>query len=450
MVAHFLVSLAIWNLAVLAPNAVGSNQDGRSDPRAPVTLSAVDTKWTDPADVVFLEHTGPYWTTGRLFRQVREHMVRHKQTGSMYARYPSDPGRVPASGTQVEIGFVADAKHEAGRPFKTARREGEFVAYTVVEGRAVSPRTDYPPILEWIETHGHKALGPIVEIYEPIEPGRNRLGRRTEIRVVLQPPDEPRTTPREHTTRKSAQPAPTRPTPEAQPGKVDTSQPTPQSHPPPDTRIAVAVAPDARTPQTEEKQTADIVAEEEAVQTAEQDSDAAQPVDQFTQDRKPRCEPGHPLGELVAAEQFDCVALELMPDNSSIPMEHQVWFGQVIFRVSAVAKGIRYVEPGGAVTVSALAEAIIRRYRNVSVAFAVDPLDQVAVSSHADRNTLAGEKRAIMRSLDTLMGRISVAGIDAADATRELVRALQEVQNLLRRIGIERSEQLGPFKQNQP
>lgn len=450
MSARFLVWLVISTLATIGPPALGSEQDADANGGTRAIIPAIATKSTEPENVVFLEHTGAYWTAGRLFRQVREHMVRHSQPGPMYARYSSDPGRAPLAGLRIEIGFAADANHQPGPPFKTAQREAEFVACAVVEGRAASPRTDYPPIFEWIKTHGHEALGPIVEVYDPAGPGQDRNRRCTEIRVLLRPPETSQIAAPDAEVPQPIEPEPPVQRSQTPAAPVHDPHAKPGEPPAPETETAGRTTADAQTQEIEETERADQAATAEPVQGITRVSPTPPPADQTTQPRKADCEQQRSISELVAAEQFGCIALQLMPDDRSIPVEHQVWFGQVVFRVRAVAKGIRYMGPVAGVTASALADAITRRYREVSVDFTLDPLDQVAVITHPQGNALANDKRAIMRSLDTLMGRISLASIDADGATRDLVRILQNVQKLVERIDIERSEQKETLRQNQP
>ena len=66
MAARFVVWLAALSMAQLPSGneAVGSRESDAPEP--PLPASAIQTKWTDPAIEIFLEHNGPYWSTGPL------------------------------------------------------------------------------------------------------------------------------------------------------------------------------------------------------------------------------------------------------------------------------------------------------------------------------------------------------------------------------------------------
>ncbi len=450
MAVRFWVLFLVSTSATFGPPVLESEQDADTNGGTRVTTPAIATKWTEPENVVYLEHTGAYWTAGRLFRQVREHMDHHSQPGPMYTRYSSDPSRAPLAGLRIEIGFAADAKHQPSPPFKIARRAAEFVACTVIEGRAASPRTDYPPLFEWIDAREYEPLGPIIEVYNPPAVGQITNQRQTEICVVLRPPETSQIASPDAEVPHPIEPEPPGQRSQLLAAPVHDLHAKPGKPPAPETETAGRTTVEAQTQEIEKTERADQTATAEGVQGNGRETTSPPPVDKRTQPRKSDCEQPRSISELVAVEQFECIALQLMPDDRSIPVEHQVWFGQVVFRVRAVAKGIMYTGPSGGARASALADAITRRYREVSADFTLDPLDQVTVITHPQGNALANDKRAIMRSLDTLMARISLASVDAAGATQELVRILEDVQKLLKRIDIERSERNETLKENKP
>jgi hypothetical protein len=344
-------------------------------------------------------------------------MVKHDQPGPMYARYASDPSRTAPAQTRVEIGFVAAGGHTPEPPFRAAQRDAEFVAYTAVVDRVASPRTDYRPILEWVQANGHAPLGPIVEVYDPPGFDATRTGQRTEIRVVLKPPSDA---------------APIARSGEPKPGP-DRLEATMTS----DRRQSETGQTGFREPRTESTvQPADATAgspgSNDPPSSTSGEMDAVAPAS--------NCDPTREVAGFIEAEQFDCVALALMPDDRVIPVEHQVWFGQVIFRVRAVAKGIQQRAQGRETTALALANAVDERYREVSATFAVNPLDHVAAAGGSPASdNVSAQKRRIMRSLDALMAKIALAITDGPTATSELVRILQSTSNTLTRINIEQN-----------
>ena len=77
------------------------------EPVSEVAAPQIVLKQPEPALVVFLEHTGPYWTVGPLFRQVREVMIAHNETGPLLARYANNPTTVAPESLRSRVGFVA-------------------------------------------------------------------------------------------------------------------------------------------------------------------------------------------------------------------------------------------------------------------------------------------------------------------------------------------------------
>ena len=141
-------------------------------------------------------------------------------------------------------------------------------------------------------------------------------------------------------------------------------------------------------------------------------------------------EPLHPIKDLVDSSRFDRVAEQLVPTDRPMPAGMQVWFGQVVFRINAVAKGIEQTYPGGSPQATALSEAIVRRYRQASASSKVDPLAQAVVRVDTHSDPLSVQKRLIVRDLDNLLGQVSLKTVDAHSALNRLSDVLQRVQDL--------------------
>lgn len=138
-----------------------------------------------------------------------------------------------------------------------------------------------------------------------------------------------------------------------------------------------------------------------------------------------------PVRELLATERFDRVAEQLMPDGLAIPSAVQLWLGQLVFRIGAIAKGIEQVYPGEERIAVAMADAITRRYKKVSVGFELDPLDQVVVRVDILKDSFAAQRRAIMHDVDKLLGRIAFRSISADAAVNDLADIIQRVQDFV-------------------
>jgi len=342
-----------------------------------------------PATVIYVEHTGPYWTVRGKLREVVDYMRRHDLTGQAYVRYAGDPTGAQAARTASEVGFITTADHDPEPPFKKAERPGEWLASMSVEcSGSIAPHY-YRMLRDWIESNGYRPLGPVMERYS--EDFGSRDDGRSGYTVVLQMPIEP-------------PPKPKEPAPADAP--VDASKPAP----------TVAQAPDA------------VPTQPATVST----TGPAVPEPQPTSPPRFVDDGSNMMAELLDAGHVDAIVLRLMPDGAPIPAEMDLWLGQVVFRVSAVAKGIERTYPGEGGNVSALAAAIKEGYRRASADRAGSALDQVVVRVDPHETKGAQERRAIVQNLDRLLARIASRSVDAHGAATALAAALEDVAAVLK------------------
>jgi len=140
-------------------------------------------------------------------------------------------------------------------------------------------------------------------------------------------------------------------------------------------------------------------------------------------------EPLYPIKDLLIASRFDHIAEQLVSTDRPMPPGIQVWFGQVVFRISAVAKGIEQTYPGGSPQATALSEALVKRYRQASASSKVDPLAQAVVRVDARSDPQSAKKRQIVRDLDNLMGQVALKTVDPTMALNRLSELLQQIQD---------------------
>jgi effector-binding domain-containing protein len=380
----------IKNTVVAASTFLAISLAARAEEPAPSTASPeIVLKQPDPALVVFLDHTGPYWTVGPLFRQVREVMLAHNEAGPLFARYATDPTTVAPESLRIRVGFVAKGEWAPEPPFKSAEYESEQVAAMVVEGSYGTTTRYYSVMREWLSAHGFEPVGPVIELYPPVARGASPGTQRTEIQMpvrrarVPEPPAAPVVA--------SAENEPQRffdswEAPGDEPGTQDT--PTVDEGP-----TAPGVEPGAVS----------ALAVREPIRS---------------------------VRELIAMSRYDRIAEQLIPVDRPTPAALQVWLGQVVFRVSAVAKGIEQTFPGGAPQVTALSEAIVRRYRQASESSTVNPLESAVV--HVDMRSYprSAQRRSIVRDLDNLLGQVAIKTVDADSALGRLEDILQRIQDL--------------------
>jgi effector-binding domain-containing protein len=360
------------------------------EPPPAATAPEIVLKQPDPAVVVFLEQTGPYWTVGPLFRQARELMLAHNEAGPLFARYATDPTTVAPEALRTRVGFVAKGEWAPEPPFRSAEYESEQVAAMVVEGSYGTTTRYYPVMREWLSAHGFEPVGPVIELYPPVARGTWGGTQRTEIQMPVRRPRVPE--------------------PPAAP-VVASAENEPQRFF--DSWEAPGDAPETQdTPTADERPTGPI-REPGAV------SALAAP------------EPIQPVRELIAVSRFDRIAEQLIPVDRPTPAALQVWLGQVVFRVSAVAKGIEQTFPGGAPQVTALSEAIVRRYRQASESSNVNPLESAVVHVDMRSDPHSAQRRSIVRDLDNLLGQVAIKTVDADSALGRLEDILQRIQDLM-------------------
>lgn len=346
-------------------------------------------KQPDPAVVVFLEHTGPYWTVGPLFRQVREVMLAHNEAGPLFARYATDPTSVAPESLRTRVGFVAKGEWAPEPPFRSAEYESEQVAAMVVEGSYGTTTRYYSVMRGWLSAHGFEPVGPVIELYPLVARGASPGTQRTEIQMPVRRARVPE--------------------PPAAP-VVASAENEPQ-------RFFDSWEASGDEPGTQDAPTAD---EGPTAPVREPGAVSALAVR----------EPIRPVRELIATSRFDRIAEQLIPVDRPTPAALQVWLGQVVFRVSAVAKGIEQTFPGGAPQVTALSEAIVRRYRQASESSTVNPLESAVVHVDMRSDPRSAQRRSIVRDLDNLLGQVAIKTVDADSALGRLEDILQRIQDL--------------------
>lgn len=358
-------------LAALGAMPIVACADDAPPPAAP---HEIVLKNIDPARVVYLEHTGPYWTVGPLFKQVREAMTEHNEIGPMFARYLADPTLVPAESLRTEVGFVAQGNWTPEPPLKTAQREGEQVVSIIVEGSYGTTTRAYALLHDWISRQGFEAVGPLIEWYPSPPRGASPGAHRTEIQIPVR--------------RDSV-------------AAVATSEPK-----------FAAVFPR----KTDDTSVTSGVGVDDSTATVS-------------------TEPLYPIKDLIDSSRFDRVAEQLIPADRPMSAGMQIWFGQVVFRINAVAKGIEQTYPGGSPQATALSEAIVQRYRQAPASSKVDPLAQAVVRVDTHSDPQSAQKRSIVRDLDNLLGQVALRTVEPQSALDRLCDLLQRTQDLTNTMG---------------
>ncbi len=389
MIAVITLFLAVC-LPASGPDAPRPGMNPPASPSARSAAPEITLKSTPQVQIVYQEHLGPYWTVGPMLGRLREYMLEHGQQGPMFIHYLDNPAAVPPQKLRSEIGFCVTSDHQPEPPYQSAIRGSQMVATMQVQGVITTPPRYDATLRRWSVARGHTPLGSITEIL-PWTDSARRAGEPIEVQMAIRP-----MTSRHVSARKQSSPELPRP------GPSGSSEPSGQ-------RAATAGRESAPQREGYPEQTAP----------------------QMPPSRKRHLEPGESVKELVLEEQFERVAELLMPLDRHFPQAFQLWFGQVVFRIGAVARGIAQVYPGEGSTVTALSDAIRRRYDLFSADFALDPRDQpvLRVDPHSDRHAV--RKRGIMRELDAMLGGIALTRLSAEGAEDRLTDIVQRVYEMV-------------------
>ena len=363
-----------------------------AEPAAP----QIEVKQTDPVRVVRVVHIGPYWTAGPKLSALRKYMLEHGLRGPMYIRHSENPASAPAKLLRTEIGFFVNGSHTPQPPYETAERPGGLVACRYVDGPCLTISPQYAAMKEWATAHGYLAVGPITEIYSlPGEPDTN--GTRAELQMPVKLAD-PKTA----------------------------EDPDLTEH-----LLSDGSEHQAAT-ETPAEKSAELLPATIAVPPGEPEApeQAPEPALPKRQDQPP-ARPVLPVRELAYENRFDRIAEQLLPDVAALPPDLQVWLGQVVLRIEAIAKGIERTYPDEGSPIKTLAEALARRYEDVAGDFVRDPLDQAVVRVNEQSDPNAGKKRTIVRELDTIMGRIALQSIDVQSTYDQLLGIAERVQDMV-------------------
>ena len=404
---HIMLTITALMPAVQAESAA-------ENASAKMPAPKIAIKQTAPTEVAFVEHVGPYWSLGPVFARVGALMAARRESGSMFARYDTDPTRTPPSRLRTEVGFVIHGGPPVTYPFKRQRRPGETVAYTVAVGPYATVARHYARIFDWLDINGYEAIGPVTEVYpagqQPLTSNPQSVVIQVPIVVAALTPAQPVASlpPERETFEPAVVVNPTEITP-ARPSvsrSLDEARPTIPTVPPKlgdthDPKTAtVAHAVPQRAP---------------AAETEIQDQVVASTT----------------IPELVAAGRFDDVAVRLMPTADAIAPAQQVWFGQAVLRVAAVGRGVAKVYPNADGITVALCRAVEQRYLQIVDNFEHDPRATFLAPARAGAAPGLAARRNVTKDLDTLLGRISVRRASPAVVTRDLSLVLERIAKLL-------------------
>lgn len=361
--------------------------------------------------VALVEQGGPYWSLATKFDELANYMQAHDQPGPMFTRYVDKPTVAPKDGPRTEIGFVLTGQFSPGPPYRTEAWPARLVATTTTEGTFTSPSRYYAILNTWAEAHGYIAVGPMVEFY-PLVSDSDSAARAFDLQLPVQKVEATLSTKNSGGTDRTPARSPASPPPADVEGKSEASLAAPPDDDDPAAPAIPEQQPDKKSSETQSPHESPATSVNLPTPVAGRAVAA-------------------PIAVLFAEQEFDQVAFRLMPAERPVPGDKQVWLGQVVYRIKAIARGIHSDGAAQAERLGALAAAMERRYKTVSSEFTGDPLAGPVVSAGRVGDPDAERQRAIMRDLDALLGRIAVGGIQPDEVSKELTELIERVDELL-------------------
>jgi effector-binding domain-containing protein len=362
--------------------------------------------------VAALEHVGPYWALGSVFDEVREAMNARSEPGPLVVRYLNDPLTTPPRQLRSEVGFVLRGDDEPSEPFKAFDWPPELVVELSVPGPYRYSSRYYRHLRAWALQQNLTPTGPIVELLHFPSKAAPNQSMRIEIRMpVCESEPEPLPAPEEDEVLAAP--------PESSDKAQTLTKATPES----------PTAPGASdfAPLSNEMSGGDG-------ENAGAPDRRALPPASGADLHEPAAKISHSvaLRDLIDAGRFDDLAKQLLPDDPPLSDTNRAWLQQVVLRVSALARGVQKQHPVQDGWLVPLSRALIQRNdRAKSVVRGDASVERSAARVLPGSDAGAERRKAIIRRLDLLMGRVGIGSIEPDKVRDELVVILQEAQDLL-------------------
>jgi len=147
---------------------------------------------------------------------------------------------------------------------------------------------------------------------------------------------------------------------------------------------------------------------------------------QSDQDSAPR------LSELWTRKDYAAIADRLISDAPGPMTESQIWLGQVVYRVGAIAKGLRMMYPDASADLTIFADTLMDRLKIVAPNAMSEARKRTVVQVDATGGSLDSRRARALRGLDMLLGKTSSRSIDPEAAAIEVGRLLEQLEELAR------------------
>lgn len=136
-------------------------------------------------------------------------------------------------------------------------------------------------------------------------------------------------------------------------------------------------------------------------------------------------------GDLWEKKDYKGIAERLIPDKPAPSKETQIWLGQIVYRVGAVAKGVSMMYPDQAADTTVLTDALMDRLTRVAPNAMSEAKKQAITRTDFRPDSIEGQRSRLVRALDTLLYKVSSKSKTPTEVASEVRRILGLAENLI-------------------
>jgi hypothetical protein len=129
------------------------------------------------------------------------------------------------------------------------------------------------------------------------------------------------------------------------------------------------------------------------------------------------------MDTLLTRKEYATLVERLTPIKLAFSAEERTWFGQILIRLRALARGIQRTDRDRGEAMAELAVALSERVDRVFGTRSMSAIDIAVVRTGSSANGLSVRRQAILRGLDVLLGSFSSGrvGVDGVQPALALV-----------------------------
>ena len=135
--------------------------------------------------------------------------------------------------------------------------------------------------------------------------------------------------------------------------------------------------------------------------------------------------------DIWTKKDYKGIAQRLIPDKPIPSKETQIWLGQIVYRMGAVAKGVTIMYPDQAADTTVLTDALMDRLNRVAPDAMSEAKKQAINRTDFRPDSIEGQRARLVRALDTLLSKVSSKSKTPTEVASELRRILGLAENLI-------------------